>query len=181
MNVIRHVNQLIALDDKALIESLYLTLLRRAPEKEGLDFYLAQLRSGHDKCALIADFASSPEARAVSHSLPGLAEFIKLHRSWKSSVARVIFGYRQRAAQLNRIENALARSRQELDDAVAHIRGRLAAIEGRLSLAADDALPTASATADPAADIDLSGVPLPARRIFRELMTAATDHQRRSI
>ena len=186
MNVIRHVNQLIALNDIALVESLYRTLLKRAPDPDGMEFYVGQLRSGFSKASMVVAIAASPEARAAGLELPGLRKFIAAQKWRDRSLWRLITGKRQREMQMNRLENSLWRILSDVDSLKQEVRQRLEFIEDKLRLTTDgevdgrdaeiSAAPLpAGRTRPPHGDpgeVDLSGVPLVARRIFRELSAA---------
>jgi len=184
--IIRHINQLIALDDRALVEALYRSLLQREPDSEGLEFYIGQLRAGYDKTWMIVEFASSPEAQTVGQALPGLRQFVANQKALRGSFWRRVSHNHQHERQLNRIENTLGRTRQDIDDFVKEMRQRLAAIEAKVSMTpgggidadrtpSEDAHERADSSMQPgqaASDADLMGVPLLARRIFRELSAA---------
>ena len=184
MSVIRHINQLIALNDVALVESLYRTLLKRAPDPDGFEFYVGQLRSGYSKGSLVVAIAASPEARAAGLDLPGLRKFIAAQKWRDRSLWRFIG--RKREMQMNRLENSLGRILSDVDSLKQEVRQRLEAIENKLHLTTfvefegrDAEVPPAPLRAGPTmpphsepGEMDLSGVPLVARRIFRELSAA---------
>lgn len=183
MKVIRHVNQLIALNDVALVDCLYRTLLKRKPDPDGMEFYLGQLRAGYGKGSMIVDIAASPEAKATGLALPGLRKFIAAQKWRDRSLWRLIT--RNRARQMNRVENNLGRILTAVDVLEQEMHQRLGPIEDKLQLTTDEEAdrydnedtalaPTREARAalgEPD-EIDLSGVPLVARRIFRELSAA---------
>ena len=176
MKVFRHVSQLIALNDVALVDALYRTLLKRAPDPDGQEFYVGQLRSGRSKGSVIADMAGSPEAKAAGHALPGLRQFIAAQK-WRARSPLRLIGYRrQREMQMHRLENSLGRI---LDDVVSlkhEVQQRFEAIENGLPLTTEKESPlqpeSILSTPGEASAVDLSGVPLMARRIFRELSAA---------
>jgi hypothetical protein len=176
LNVIRHVSQLIALNDNALVDALYRTLLKRAPDPDGMEFYVSQLRSGLSKGIVIADFAASPEASAAGLELPGLQKFIAAQK-WRARSPLRMIGYgREREMQMHRLENGLGRLLSDVNDLKRQTQRRFEAIEYRLQLTNEEGppLPVESTMALPgeARAVDLSGVPLIARRIFRELSAA---------
>jgi uncharacterized protein DUF4214 len=176
LNVIRHVSQLIALNDVALVDALYRTLLKRTPDPDGMEFYVGQLRSGLSKGIVIADFAASPEATAAGLALPGLHKFIAAQK-WRARSPLRIMGYgREREMQMHRLENGLGRLLSEVDGLKRETQRRFEAIEDRLQFTNEGGppLPVESPMALPgeARAVDLAGVPLMARRIFRELSAA---------
>jgi hypothetical protein len=187
MSVVRHVNQLIALNDVALVEALYETLLKRKADPDGLEFYVGQLRSGYEKGLMIAEFASSEEARP-SLDLPGLRQYIDAQRRRGPSLWRRLTRDRQREVQMNRLENTIGQLLQELSAVRQELRNRCDALEDLLKPVDDvqrgapaardvalppPAIPTAAAVAAGGKDdVDLSGVPMLAWRIYRELSAA---------
>jgi hypothetical protein len=186
LSVIRHVNQLIALNDVALVESLYRTLLKRAPDPDGMEFYVGQLRAGYSKGSMLVAIAASPETKAAGLELPGLRKFIGAQRRRDRSLWRLISGKRQREMQMNRLENTLGRILNDVAGLEQEVRRRLEAIEEKLQLTTDGKVdehdaeippgplrtgPTMPPLGEPG-EMDLSGVPLVARRIFRELSAA---------
>ena len=44
-----------------MVTTLYLTFLQRAPESDGLNYYLARLRTGEVRNTLVDNFVNSPE------------------------------------------------------------------------------------------------------------------------
>ena len=176
MNVIRHVSQLIALNDVALVDALYRTLLKRLADPDGMEFYVGQLRSGLSKGVVIADFAASPEATAAGLALPGLKKYVDAQK-WRARSPLRLIGYgRERETQMHRVENSLGRIISDVDNLTRETHRRLDAIEDRLQLKPENetSSPAESTMATPgeARAVDLSGVPLMARRIFRELSAA---------
>ena len=59
---------------RKFIEVTYLTLLRRQPDEEGLNFYLGRLRDGVGKLQILHEICSSIERRDAGVELPGLRE-----------------------------------------------------------------------------------------------------------
>jgi hypothetical protein len=135
LNVIRHVNQLIALNDVALVDSLYRTLLKRKPDPVGMEFYLGQLRAGYSKASMIVDIAASPEAKATGLALPGLKKFIAAQKWRDRSLWRLITRNRER--QMNRLENNQGRILAAVNALEQEMHRRLEPIEDKLQLTAD--------------------------------------------
>ncbi|MBB3258040.1 GT2 family glycosyltransferase/glycosyltransferase involved in cell wall biosynthesis [Paraburkholderia bannensis] len=76
-------SELIALYDERFVTVAYHTLLRRAPDVEGMRYYLARLRSGISKAELIAQLHLSPEGRSARVKLPGLDRLMRSYRREK--------------------------------------------------------------------------------------------------
>jgi hypothetical protein len=167
---IRNVDQLLTLDDLPLVEALYARLLRRKATPEELEFYVGQLRSGYGKAELIVDFAALPEMIAKGLPLSGLQKYVARRLKYRRSFWRFSGRARQTESQLNRLENSLGRVLHEVDGMRQEARQRLAALESQLNLAAGEspAQSTGGSTA-PGDEVDLSGVSVAVRRIFREV------------
>ena len=184
MSVVRHVNQLLALHDVALVEALYDTLLKRKADADGLEFYVGQLRSGYGKGLMICEFASSLEAQP-SLDLPGLRRYLRAERARERSLWRRLTRDRHKESQLNRLENSVGQLLQETAALRQEQRSRCDAIEdglqpeGATTRSSANGLEVASLTplapAPPEGpragsdEVDLSGVPMLAWRIYREL------------
>ena len=174
MSTVRHVNQLLALNDVALVESLYITLLNRKPDPEGLEFYVGQLRAGYDKALMIAEFALSPEAES-GLALAGLRQYVDAQTRREKSWWRRISRNRHRESQMNRLENSLGQTLQELGSLKQELRVRFDSIEDKFDRPSGTSAD--SAESHPAQNPDeagLAGVPTLAWRIFSEL-TAAVE------
>jgi predicted nucleic acid-binding Zn-ribbon protein len=65
---------LIGLDDRRFIDATYTTLLRRAPDGDGLNFYLGAIRKGTTKLQILREIFFSQECRDNEVELPGLRE-----------------------------------------------------------------------------------------------------------
>ncbi|CAB3789239.1 hypothetical protein LMG28614_02830 [Paraburkholderia ultramafica] len=72
-------SSLLSTDDIQFIESSYFTLLKRAPDIDGMNYYLARLRNGAPKIQILAQLSNSGEARATGVDLPGLKEAIRIY------------------------------------------------------------------------------------------------------
>lgn len=76
-------SELFALYDERFVAVAYHTLLRRAPDAEGMRYYLARLRSGVSKTELIAQLHLSPEGQAARVELQGLDRLMRSFRREK--------------------------------------------------------------------------------------------------
>jgi FkbM family methyltransferase len=69
--VMAHVNELLALDGDAFVSAAYHTLLRRAPDPEGLRNYVRELNSGVSKLTVVAKLRNSDEGQRQRAPLSG--------------------------------------------------------------------------------------------------------------
>ena len=61
------------------VECAYLTLLKRAPDSQGFQHRLGQVRDGTSKVQILSEMSTSKEAIAAAVPLPGLAAAITLY------------------------------------------------------------------------------------------------------
>lgn len=73
-------DELLAQYDQPFIQSAYLTLLGRAPDPEGLHYYLGRLRAGFSKIHILAQLGLSSEGKTYAAKLPGLDIAIERHQ-----------------------------------------------------------------------------------------------------
>lgn len=71
-------------DDLMFLDSLYNTLLLRAPDDDGLKNYLSQLERGALREDIVADVASSEEGRRIDARLPGLEKLLAARKRRRS-------------------------------------------------------------------------------------------------
>ncbi|MHB8473436.1 MAG: glycosyltransferase family 4 protein [Gammaproteobacteria bacterium] len=77
------VKELLSLHDEAFIRCAYATILRRDPDPEGLRHFLARLRNGESRRAILAGIRLSPEGlQRENVLLPGLDHAIRFYR-WR--------------------------------------------------------------------------------------------------
>lgn len=69
----RDVTTLLGLHDERFVRSLFLTLLHREVDEEGLTTYLGHVRRGVDKAELVWRVSISEEARARANDITGIA------------------------------------------------------------------------------------------------------------
>lgn len=84
-----HVNDLMIYHDEDFVRAVYMAILNRPADKEGLSFYVRQIRSGVHREEVIYCVATSVEAKRVQSDLGGVADIV---RKW-SSVKLPVFGY----------------------------------------------------------------------------------------
>jgi hypothetical protein len=184
---LRHIDELLALDDVAFVEALYVSVLKRQPAGEEAKFHLNQLRGGYGKADLIVDVAKNRGASRSADDLPGLWGFIG---AWKR-MRFLPWGLRSRRRgierQLNRLENGIGQLLQQMTRIENDTKHRLTLIEERLQSAtenggttgANPARPQESSEQSPsAADAplaaesiaeDISGLSRAARQIFQKI------------
>ena len=75
-----NLNTLLQYQDCKFIEFAYLTLLKRPPDPEGLNYYLGRLRAGVTKIQILGQIIDSREARIKKIELPGLRSAVRLHK-----------------------------------------------------------------------------------------------------
>lgn len=75
-----NLESLLAMNDVQFLECAYFTLLKRAPDFEGLNYYLRRLRSGTPKIHILGQLLDSDEARASGGDLPGLRRAVRLYK-----------------------------------------------------------------------------------------------------
>lgn len=73
-------DELLAYYDLQFVHYAFRTLLGRAPDPEGLSYYLGRIRSGISKIQILAQIRSSAEGMAHASILPGLKKAIKLYK-----------------------------------------------------------------------------------------------------
>lgn len=72
--------ELLRLQDKDFISCAYQTLLGRAPDHEGLTYYLGRIRSGISKISILGQLRLSNEGKRCAVSLSGLDDAIRRNR-----------------------------------------------------------------------------------------------------
>ena len=72
----QHIYELFIFDDREFINVAYRTLLGRAPDSNGMNYYLGRLRMGYGKASIIVQLANSSEERPHGN-IKGLVNLIK--------------------------------------------------------------------------------------------------------
>jgi hypothetical protein len=141
------ISELLALDDIDFIDCAYKTLLKRAPDAEGVAHYLQLIRSGVAKMQVVSRLSFSAEGRPRAFSLPGLKRAILqywLARSvltgwWYRPIAQVE-GETPLECRLRAVENMMIRMARErerescdLDAAADDVARMLKALTNRRS------------------------------------------------
>ena len=110
------VEELLSLQDESFVRCTYATVLGREPDPDGLHHYLARVRNGESRRAILAEIRLSPEGQEREELLPGLD--------------RAIRPYRLRRLPLI---GPIVRLSGGVDEAV-DVQSKLAAIESQLDL-----------------------------------------------
>src|ERR1700722_11173818 len=84
MNKTRDLQSLLQCQDRQFVEAAYMTILKRRPDIDGFNFYLARLRSGVRKIQILSEIGASPEARVAAVELPGLRDAL-----WRQKFVRI--------------------------------------------------------------------------------------------
>jgi FkbM family methyltransferase len=74
------IDELITYHDADFVQCAYITLLGRAPDSEGMRYYIGRLRSGHPKIAIVDQLVSSPEWKSRNSKVIGLQQAVKIYR-----------------------------------------------------------------------------------------------------
>ena len=84
---------LLHFQDKQFVEAAYWAILRRAPEPEGLTYYLTRLRSGARKLQILGELSSSEEAYKAGIEIPGLRPALRMQRLSKVPLLGRLAGF----------------------------------------------------------------------------------------
>ncbi|MFM0408771.1 FkbM family methyltransferase [Paraburkholderia dipogonis] len=84
--------ELLAHHDQPFVLCAYQTLLGRAPDPEGLGYYLGRLRAGFSKIGLLKQLRLSLEGKAHATNLPGLDAAIQRHQTGQLPLIGWVFG-----------------------------------------------------------------------------------------
>lgn len=79
------VKELLSLHDEAFLRCAYATVLGRDPDPEGLSHFLARIRNGDNRLAILAVIRLSPEGQQRGNILPGLDRAVRVYR-WRRSL-----------------------------------------------------------------------------------------------
>jgi O-antigen biosynthesis protein len=123
------VAQLLDLYDVAFVVEVYKSLLGRAPDPDGLAYYLCHLREGDSKAKIVVQIAKSDEAKRRGIAFEGLAQLIasqsKANHWLSGRLARV----NRIERQVNRLENLVGGAAQNFTSSKIEIDGRISDIE----------------------------------------------------
>ena len=188
-------DELLAYHDQSFVVCAYHTLLGRAPDPEGLGYYLGRLRTGVSKIQLLAQLRLSKEGKAHAAELPGLEAAIQRHQRGQYPLIGGLFrrlnggeGNHPTERKLRGIENQLIflsnesnRRFDQLDTALACLHHvvvqQTQSVISALGVASVDTPGTASSSPvqSPVPD-GLKHLSPNAREIYFQLKTAAARH-----
>jgi hypothetical protein len=104
-------DELLTYHDTDFIHCAYVTLLGRAPDPDGMRYYLGRIRAGRAKIEIIDQIASSLEAKALSVSILGLQQALRRYRWEKIPIIGLVVRSMRRQDEITRqmriIENKL--------------------------------------------------------------------------
>jgi O-antigen biosynthesis protein len=89
--VAQNVAELLKHQAEAFVDCAYRTLLRRKPDTQGGQYYIARILSGSPKIQILMEISESEEARSVGVNLLGLAAAIKRYRLAQKPILRILF------------------------------------------------------------------------------------------
>lgn len=123
------VPRLLAPHDREFIRTAYQAVLGRAPDPDGEAYYLARLRAGTHKLAILKQLRRSSEGRNFIPGVAGLDRAIKRH-VWATlpilgALLRLLWGQEGNGAThraLRVLANDIGRLRGEVYDTVAHLQ-----------------------------------------------------------
>lgn len=151
MNEIHHVDQLLALHDRAFVEGAYRWILGRPSDEGGMEHYLGRVREGDDKIQIVTEFARSEEGKKRVRNLPGLPELM-LTASRRGLRGWLFSARRRNAMEIRRT----ARMENDIGRVLSHVDG----LEGRLL---DQLSRLRNNVAEMKADLDDGGFDRPTR------------------
>lgn len=86
-------SELLAYHDQQFVCCAYQTLLGRAPDPEGLSYYLGRVRTGFSKIQIVAQLFLSHEGKAYAAKLSGLDMAIQHYQKGQRPLVGVLFRY----------------------------------------------------------------------------------------
>lgn len=95
--------------DEAFVHAAYHTLLRRAPDSEGLLYYVRRLRRGVDKLQVLDQISRSNEAKVRAVKLAGLEDALRRNRWQRLPVIGALLNKMGSSQNLHALENQLFR------------------------------------------------------------------------
>ena len=195
-------DELLACHDQHFVQCAYQTLLGRAPDPEGLGYYLGRLRTGFSKMRIVAQLRLSKEGQAHAVKLPGLDIAIQRHLKEQSPLLGWLFrqlhggdGNHPTERKLRSIENQLfllgdesSRRFDQLETAlvglhhlvVQQTHSVVAALGGTHRASHDAASPPTPPPSPPSPPDGLKQLSPRARDIYFQLKTAAATHAARA-
>ncbi|NUY35335.1 FkbM family methyltransferase [Paraburkholderia sp. JPY303] len=132
MKTIKHIDQLLDIDDTEFVNATYRALLNRPADATGLAYYLGRLRAGYGKAKVIVQIASSKEARVIRADIPGLDALIAAEKR----AGHWLKGWFQRQSamskQVHRIEYLLSQLERRTEARLSSIERNVEAVVDHL-------------------------------------------------
>jgi FkbM family methyltransferase len=135
---------LLACHDQRLINCAYQTLLGRAPDPEGFEYYLRRLRAGYPKIQLIKQLRYSPEGKKRASNIPGLISSIQRYRNesypligWLFRALRKSEANHPRDRKLRSIESLIINLSEKIESDNCELLVRLSTIDLKVSQNSD--------------------------------------------
>ena len=107
-------DQLLSYHDEEFIHGAYQTLLGRAPDSDGMQYYLGRIRNGISKLEIVAQLVSSDEGKRYRAQIPGLHAELDRYKKQKRPVVGwllKLIGFRDKSSEIKQnlraIENTL--------------------------------------------------------------------------
>lgn len=91
MPKIEHIDQLMEFNDVAFVSAAYQIVLGRAPDPEGMRYYLKRLRAGFSKFQIVSQLHLSKEGLERTVNLPGMAIALRRYRRGQYPLAGWLF------------------------------------------------------------------------------------------
>lgn len=179
------VNELLVFQDQQFICHAFQTVLGRAPDAEGMNYYLGRIRAGYTKMSILMQLCLSNEGRAYAPNLRGLDSAIQRYQREKYPLIGWLFRKFYGAESNHPIERKLRAIEQQIflirDENSRHFKQIAAA----LTVAPDNA---SSITPDspefihspPLEPDGLKQLTPRAKNIYIQLKTAAAVNARRT-
>lgn len=111
-----HIDEFQYLYDEDFVYAVYIAVLKRVPDENGLNFYVSKVRQGMPKCLIIEQILNSNEAKGGNIRIEGLDARLKEQKLLRMPVvgrilAILVFVYSIRAhmKELRALENHVAR------------------------------------------------------------------------
>jgi FkbM family methyltransferase len=189
--------ELLARYDQDFVECAYRTLLGRAPDPEGLSYYLGRIRTGVPKMRTVLQLSESPEGKGYAPKLSGLDNaLVQFRRSERPIFGWFIRAVRQRKDtystefRLRAFENQLWLLNNSATNRFDRLENSLEALHQSLlqqsqsivldlgGIPKDTVARNISASAQPDRQEQLSHLTPQARQIYENLKSAIFSHSR---
>ncbi len=111
MESAKTVDELLSYHDEQFVRCVYMTLLGREPDSEGMSYYLGRLRRGYGQASVLYQVSESSEARVYNAHVSGLGLLLVKYRNAESGL--LSFFTKSRERKLNILDNQIGRLTQE--------------------------------------------------------------------